>query len=327
MGVLSGPFLDLQDGPAGTDATPVIFNVRPGSSARQVAEDLLRAGLIRSSVQFLAQVEASRLDKDLVAGDYELKKTMSAREVLQAIASGAKRRLDLTTIAEGWRAEETALFLEARGVVSAKAFMEQVAGTGSAVRLPDGAETFEGYLYPETYEFPPHARPDEVLQAFVDEFNRRVDRSMRAEAAKRSLSVHELVVLASIIEREAVEPEERRRISAVIHNRLRLGMSLQMDPTVQYALVPFGALAVPGGFWKAPLLESDLRTLSAYNTYSVRGLPPGPICSPGLASLQAAADPEPGSWLFFVARGDGGHIFAYTLEEHLANVARVRSRR
>jgi UPF0755 protein len=138
------------------------------------------------------------------------------------------------------------------------------------------------------------------------------------------MTVHELVTLASIIEREAVEPEERPKVSAVLHNRLDLGMPLEADPTVQYALLPFGSLSAPSGFWKAPLSSQDLQVGSSYNTYQRDGLPPGPICSPGLAALQAAANPAEGPWLYFFAKGDGSHLFATTLDEHLQNIARVR---
>lgn len=318
---------DAPQSPAGTDPTPVNFAIRPGSSARQVAEDLRRAGLIRSAAQFLAIAEGSHLDKDLQAGNYELRKTMTAREILGALASGGARKPDLVTIAEGWRAEEVALALEERGVVRAAAFMEAVAGHGGGVALPADASSFEGYLFPETYEFRSNAAVDDVLRTFLQQFDRRVDVELRAQAGAEGLSTHQLVTLASIIEREAVEPEERARISAALHNRLELGMTLDADPTVQYALAPFGVLSPSTGFWKAPLTGADLEVASSHNTYANSGLPPSPICSPGLAALRAAANPEPGPWLYFVARGDGSHLFASTLDEHLANVSRVRSPR
>lgn len=314
---------DANDSPVGTDPSPVNFAVRPGSSARQVAEDLLRVGLIRSPAGFLALAERSRLDKDLQAGNYELRRTMSASEILRALASGAARRLDLVTIAEGWRAEEVALFLDGRGVISAEQFMEAVAGRTGTLPLPLGAPSFEGYLFPETYEFKPNSSPEDVLRVFLQQFEERVDGSLRAQAGAQGLSIQQLVTLASIIEREAVEPEERPQIAGVLHRRLDLGMPLEADPTVQYALIPFGLVSSAAGFWKAPLSGADLQVVSSYNTYAAPGLPPGPICSPGMASLRAAANPEPGPWLFFVARGDGSHLFSRTLDEHVANVARA----
>jgi UPF0755 protein len=130
-----------------------------------------------------------------------------------------------------------------------------------------------------------------------------------------------LVILASIIEREAMEPSERKQIAAVFHNRLARGMALEADPTVQYGLVPPGLLSASNGFWKPELHGSDLALASPYNTYAFSGLPPGPICSPGYEALQAAADPDVGPWLYFVSGGDGSHLFASSLTEHLRNVA------
>jgi UPF0755 protein len=131
------------------------------------------------------------------------------------------------------------------------------------------------------------------------------------------------VTLASIVEREAQRPEERAQIAAVFHNRMRRGMPLQADPTTQYSLIPFGRL-VDRPYWKGALTQADLDTESPYNTYKVNGLPPGPIANPGLASIRAAAIPADGPWLYFVARGDGSHLFSDTLDGHLANLAEAR---
>jgi UPF0755 protein len=287
-----------------------------------VAEDLQRAGLIRSSVQFLAIAEAAQAAKDLQAGTYQLRKTMTPREILGALSSGATRRPDLVTIAEGWRAEEVGVFLESRGVVSASEFAATVVGAPNGPPLPTGASNFEGYLFPDTYEFKPGSTADSVLRTLLAQFDRALTPQVRADAALHGLTIHQLVTLASIVEREAVEPGERARVAAVLHNRLDVGMALEADPTVQYALLPFGTLSSPAGFWKAPLSVADLEVNSRYNTYIYNGLPPGPICSPGFAALEAAANPEDGPWLFFMARGDGSHAFAATFQEHLSNVAR-----
>jgi UPF0755 protein len=164
-------------------------------------------------------------------------------------------------------------------------------------------------------------REEEVVRRLVGQFERQVGEEIRSKAQQRGLSVHQLVTLASIIEREALRADERPWISAVYHNRLQRGVPLEADPTVQYALVAPGTRSVPSGFWKANLAPDDLRVGSLYNTYQAVGLPPGPICSPGVASIEAAASPFDGPWMYFVARGDGSHAFAATLEEHLRNVA------
>lgn len=317
---------EINEAPVSDDPSPVLFAVRPGTSAAAVAEDLRKAGLIRSPARFRFLAESANLDTKLRAGSYELRRTMSAREILDALVSGQARRADLVTIPEGWRAEEIALLLEASGIVSADAFLKAVAGGATSQPLPVGASSFEGYLFPDSYEFPASALPGEVLSRFLEQFERRVDQTIRARALERGLSLQQLVTLASIIEREAVDPGERHRIAAVFYNRLARGMWLEADPTVQYALIPFGSVQVPTGFWKRTLERGDLTLASPYNTYRYPGLPPGPICSPGLRSLEAATDPEEGPWLYFVARGDGSHLFAATLDEHVRNVTQVGSR-
>lgn len=311
------------DAPASDDPSSVYFAVRPGASARQVADDLQRAGLITSAVRFRSLAESTGLDKRLQAGSFELRRNMTQAEVLGGLTGSAARRPSLVTIAEGWRAEEVALSLEAQGIVPAAGFIEAVSARRGSLPLPPGASSFEGYLFPDSYEFASNPTAEDVVGQLVDQFYTRVDGAMRSQAADRGLTVHELVTVASIIEREAVDPSERPRIARVVYNRLAAGMNLEADPTVQYALVPFGVLAAIGGYWRTELAAADLRVASPYNTYIQSDLPPGPICSPGLASLQAAANPEPGPWLYFVAKGDGSHLFATNLRDHLANAALV----
>ncbi|MBM2809418.1 MAG: aminodeoxychorismate lyase [Chloroflexi bacterium] len=310
---------------AGSDPTPELFVVPPGASAATVAVALERAGLIRSGRAFRTQAEARGLDGRLGAGEYELRQTMTVSEILDVLAASRTRQGGLTTIPEGWRAEEVATYLDARGIVDRESFLRVVAGDGTDVRFPPGATSFEGYLFPDSYALPPHASADDILRLMVGQFDSKVDASLRARAAENGLSPHGMVTLASIIEREAMVSDERRQIAAVFHNRLDLGMPLQADPTIQYALVPFGQMGPDLDYWRRDLTALNLRTPSPYNTYQTTGLPPGPICSPGLASLQAAADPTHDPWLYFVAMGDGTHLFARTLDEHLRNVARAEA--
>lgn len=171
------------------DPTPVQFSVRPGASAAQVAEDLRRAGLIRSPARFRFIAGAANLDTELKAGSFELRRNMSAREILDELVSGRTRRPELVTIREGWRAEEIALFLEASGTVRASAFLEAVGGRTNGVPLPEGATSFEGYLFPESYEFPPRPAPAEVLDRFLQQFDLQVDKGIRSAARARGLSM------------------------------------------------------------------------------------------------------------------------------------------
>lgn len=320
----------IDDRPVSDDSTPVSFLVRPGARASEIGEELERAGLIRSSTAFRVHVELQGVGRRLSVGEYELRRNMSVPEIVDTLGAGRTRVTGLVTIPEGWRAEEIAQYLELRGVVSAAAFLEAVAGRGGGAGvppLPEGTSTFEGYLFPESYDFGRNATPEEILRRMVAEFQRRGHTPLRGRASATGFSVHQLVTLASIIEREAVHPEDRPRIAAVYHNRLALGMALQADPTVQYALVPFGTLSLDATYWKRDLTAADLAIASPYNTYRTPGLPPAPIANPGAASLEAAASPAEGGWLYFVATRDGSHLFADTIEQHNANVARARAPR
>jgi UPF0755 protein len=284
-------------------------------------------GLIRSARAFRLRVELRGMERLLRTGDYQLRRSMNLDEILATLTAGrGGPTADLVTIPEGWRAEEVAELLEARGIVAAPTFMELVVAgpADGAPPLPPGATSFEGYLFPDSYDFGHNPTPESVLRTLVGQFDRRVDAGIRSTAAAHGLSVHGLITLASIVEREAMEPDEREDIAAVYHNRLDRGMPLQADPTVQYALLPFGTLAPDALYWRRDLGADDLTVDSPYNTYRVSGLTPGPICNPGLAAIRAAAEPADSPWLYFVARGDGSHLFARTLDEHLRNVARIR---
>jgi UPF0755 protein len=186
---------------------------------------------------------------------------------------------------------------------------------------PAGA-SLEGYLFPDTYQVSPDVTAADLIQRMLRTFDQRVASQMRQQAAARGLTVHQWVTLASIVEREAVIASERPVIASVYLNRLELGMKLDADPTVQYAL---GYQAQTRSWWKRPLLLEDLEVKSPYNTYKNPGLPPGPIANPGLASLRAVVEAPDTDYYYFVANkqaGDGSHVFARTIEEHQRNIAR-----
>ncbi len=314
------------DRPASEDPTTYVFLVRPGASANEIGSDLERQGLIKSATAFRIQIELRNAANRLSVGEYELRRNMTVGEIVDALSQGRTRRTGMVTIPEGWRAEEIAQYLEASGVVPATEFMEAVAGEDiDGPPLPRGASSFEGYLFPDTYELGRDVAADVVLGRFLAEFERVVDPDLRSAAVERGLTVHELVTLASIVEKEASRPEERAEIAAVFENRLDRGMFLQADPTVQYALVPGGVVSPSTTYWKHELTFDDLQRESPYNTYRRTGLPPGPISNPGLASLEAVANAPDRPWLYFVARADGSHLFAETLDAHNRNVAQVRA--
>jgi UPF0755 protein len=319
----------MGDSPASDDATSVRFTVPQGASAAEIGQSLEQAGLVRSGAAFRLQAEVRRVSSRLNAGDYDLRPNMTVAEILDTLIAGEVRSGSLVTIPEGWRAEEIANLLDSRGIVDGSSFMEIVEGRRpiEGLALPEGAPSFEGYLFPETYDYGREPSAESVVRMMVKEFERNVMPKIRASATAQGLSLHEAVTLASIIEREAVQASERPRVSSVFHNRLRRGMPLEADPTAQYALVSFGTLRLAEPYWKAQLSPSDLAMQSPYNTYRVAGLPPGPICNPGLAAIEAATDPTDDPFLYFVALGDGSHLFGRTLDEHLRNIARAREHR
>jgi UPF0755 protein len=312
------------DGPVSADSTPVTFRVEPGQSAARIGDALQAQGLVRSAQVFRLLVEQEGVAGRLAAGEYELSPSMSAREVVAALAGGRVRRGVSFTVPEGWRAEEIAWKLNAISPGAGDDYLSAVydaEGFAADLGLPQGA-SLEGFLFPDTYEWRPQDGARPLVGRMVSEFMRRFDSRRRDEALARGLSVRDAVTLASIVEREAMLPEERPLIAAVYYNRLAIDMPLQADPTVQYALAEPEVPAPGDSLWKRELSLADLDIGSPYNTYRNRGLPFGPICNPGLASLDAVARPATTDALYFVARSDGSHVFARTLDEHLANVRR-----
>jgi UPF0755 protein len=258
----------------------------------------------------------------LLAGDYELTADMRPSEILGRLQQGVTRG-DRLVIPEGWRSAQIADMLARDGLTSRQAFLEATnrVNMDSSFNRPAGM-AIEGYLFPDTYYVAKGASAADITDMMVRNFEKRFDYGLRQRAIERKLAVHQVVTMASIVEREAMIASERPAIAGVYFNRLSVGMPLQADPTVQYALA--GVDPSPGEYWKKELTLEDLKTDSPYNTYIKKGLPPGPICNPGLASLQAALNPASHDFLFFVARPDGSHIFTRTYEEHLKNVQQQR---
>jgi UPF0755 protein len=315
------------DGPVSNDSTAVTFRVEPGQSAARIGEALQAQGLIRSAQVFRLLVEQEGAGGRLAAGEYELSPSMSAREVVAALAGGRVRRGLSVTVPEGWRAEEIAWKLNAVAPGTGDDYLGAVYDPQSfaaELDLPPGA-SLEGFLFPDTYEWRPQDGAKPLVDRMVQEFLQKFDGRRREQAAALGLTLREAVTLASIVEREAMLPDERPLIAGVYYNRLAQDMPLQADPTVQYALADAQVPAPGDALWKRDLSLSDLDVGSPYNTYRRRGLPAGPICNPGLGSLDAVAQPASTDALYFVARSDGSHVFARTLDEHNANVRREQA--
>lgn len=311
------------------DSRPVVYTVRPGMSAIEIGEELYEKGLIRSPLTFRTLVEARGVGSRIESGDYRVSPSMTTGEIVTVLSRGASRSGVTVTIPEGWRAEQAAQKVEALNIARADEVLTLVrggagAGLPLAEPLPAGA-TLEGYLFPETYEVAKDATARALVEMMARQFDKAVTPKLRQQVQARGLTLHQAVTLASIVEREAAIPAEQPIIASVYLNRLRRNMPLQADPTVQFAVASANlAEALGFGYWKHELSRTDLQLPSPYNTYVQRGLPPGPICSPGLAALEAVASPDETEYLFFVAKGDGSHVFAKTDTEHAANVERYR---
>jgi len=313
--------------PTTTPGESVIITIQEGESAQDVAEKLEDEGIIASGLLFRVLVALEGYEHKLVAGDYEFDKGMPTLEVLERIRRGQTAPL-VVTIREGVRAEEIAELMEEKNVVSAEDFLEAIKNwyEFSFLYTKPYWANLEGYLFPDTYFFNRNMTAEEVVQQILENFDQRVDSELRQEADVAGLSMYSVLTLASIVEREAQVPDERPVIAAVFLKRLRRGMPLEADPTVQYALGNDPASVAEYGYWKQELTQTDLEVDSPYNTYRNTGLPRGPICNPGLDSIEAVIRPAETNYLYFVARADGSHVFAETLEEHLHNIEQYGGR-
>jgi UPF0755 protein len=241
---------------------------------------------------------------------------MTAMDVLTKIAQGEVDLVPLT-FPEGLTIAEMGKLFEQAGFGTAATFVA-AAREGTLIHdLDPQAQDLEGYLFPDTYALARGTDAPHVIRAMVDRFRRKLTPEIRTAAAARELSVRQLVTLASIVEKETGRADERPMVASVYANRLKIGMALQCDPTVIYALQRAGR-------FDGNLRRDDLQFDSPYNTYRYPGLPPGPVAAPGQASLQAAAQPAESEFIFFVSRNDGSHAFARNLAEHNANVQKFQ---
>lgn len=306
--------------PAKPGLEQVELLVLEGSNASQVAAQLVELGVIDDPELLINYLHYRGLDRGIEAGSYLLSGSMSVVDIAQELQRATPEQ-NLFTIPEGWRAGQIVQALSQTGRDElALQFREAAAGRPDgysfSASLPSQGG-LEGFLFPDSYQLLPETTGVQLALAMLDNFEARVSDDLRAGFDSQGLTLYQGVTLASIVEREAVVADERARIASVFLNRLALGMKLDADPTVQYAL----GQQPDGSWWKAALTRSDLELDSPYNTYLYPGLPPSPIANPGLASLQAVAFPEATTFLYFRAAcdGSGRHNFAVTFEEHVAN--------
>lgn len=309
--------------PVSDDPAPVPFTVEVGENAATVAARLSEQQLITDQDVFRLFLRYNQLDASLEAGDYELRRNMNMREIAQALQKANFEEV-VITIPEGWRAEQVAEHLTQQNIMDGSLFLATVRqGTGVEHPLladrPAGA-SYEGYLFPDTYRLPIKATPEDLIGRMVENMASKIPPNALDLAAAQGYSFYEIMTIASIVEREAVIPDERPSIASVYLNRLVEGMYLQADPTVQYAM---GYQTDSGQWWKTPVtLEEYAQVNSPYNTYMNPGLPPGPIANPGASSINATLQPAETTYLFFMGcGGEGAHLFAVDFATHEANVA------
>ncbi len=290
-----------------------------GAPFQEIARRMEEAGIVRSRhlMTLLARYEG--ITRNVRRGVYALHTRMTVWDVLEALKSGKVIEYQVV-IPEGYTAGQIGRLLEDVGFTERRTFLRWVrdpAFAESLLGVP--ARSLEGFLFPDTYYFPKGEPVEQAIRQMVRRYREVFAPQWLAEAEAMGMTEHQVVTLASIIERETGIPEERPLVSAVFHNRLRKGMPLQADPTVIYGLILAGS-------FDGNLLKEDLRHPSPYNTYRHKGLPPGPIANPGKAALEAALRPAKVSYLYFVSKNDSTHYFSETLREHNRAVAKYQMR-
>jgi UPF0755 protein len=305
------------------DATSeeVDFVVAQGESVTSITRRLTEQGLISNPGGFRTFLQYTGIDVSIQAGDYQLSPAMAPIEIARSLQDATPTELPFRILA-GWRLEEIAEAMPTSGLnITPEDFLlaaqRRAQNFGLSPDLPSGA-SLEGFLYPDMYTIPREATADDLIATFTVNFEANLDLDLVSAYNRQGLTLFQAITLASIIEREAIVPEESPLIASVFLNRLAIGMKLDADPTVQYAL---GYNTQQGTWWTNPLSLADLEFDSPYNTYLYTGFPPGPISNPGPAALRAVAFPAQTPYYYFRAACDGSqrHVFARTFEEHKAN--------
>jgi UPF0755 protein len=305
------------------DSTPVTFVVNNEETVESVANRLEEQGIIRSGWYFQMRMRLGSSDSQLRAGQYQLSPDMAVSEIIGEMTTSGTVGSVTVRFQEGWRTEQYAEQLVEVGLIDdpnefLNAISENQWDYDFLTTRPADAQ-LEGYLFPDTYEFRGDATPEEIIHTLLETFETRVPPELQELADDLGYNFHNVITIASIIEREAVVAEERPVIASVFYNRMDQTMPLQADPTVQYVV------GSPGSWWPE-ITQNDINRMAPHNTYQRPGIPPWPICNPGLASIEAALQPEVTDYLFFVATGDGSgaHRFAQTYEEHQQNIELAR---
>jgi UPF0755 protein len=300
----------------GYEGTEQFVELPQGTGSVAIGERLVAAGVVRDTPTFRVALWMSHRGRHLKAGEYRFDRAMTPFEIIDKIARGDVFVISVT-FPEGLTFAEMARIFESHGLGTAESFVKAARDPAPIHEIDPAARDLEGYLFPETYALPRHTDAARLTRMMVARFEKVFTPELRQAAAARTLTVRQAVTLASIVEKETAKAEERPLVAAVYTTRLRIGMPMQCDPTVIYGLVKAGR-------YDGNIHKVDLSFDSPYNTYRYPGLPPGPIASPGRASLDAAVHPAAADYLYFVSRNDGTHEFARTLEEHNRNVQKFQ---
>ncbi len=302
--------------PADPSGTVKPFTVFPGETFREIARRLDQENIVQSAWKLRWYARLKGDEKRIQAGEYALSAALTPAAILESLVSG-RVILHRVTIPEGFTLSRIATLLAQKGIVDRDRFIQAATDPNIARRLGVNAPSLEGYLFPETYYFPRPASPETVLSAMVKAFFRAFKPQWKRDAAKAGFSLHQIVILASMIEKETGAAFERPLIASVFYNRLRKKMRLQSDPTVIYGMKNFDG----------NLTRKDLERPTPYNTYQIFGLPPGPIANPGAGALRAAVYPAKTRFLYFVSKNDGTHFFSESLREHRSAVSKHQKKR
>ena len=290
--------------------------IKPGQQFKTVPEHLHQLGLLKKPFKFKLYARLKQLDKRIKAGEYLLSSDMSPKEILDKLVSGKVRQHKIT-IPEGYSLAQIAAVVSSAGFATKDVFMKSGHDPNLVHAFGIHADSFEGYLFPDTYYFSRGITVEKIISAMVKRFHSQFKLEWKQQARTIGFSIHEIVTLASIIEKETGAPSERHLISSVFHNRLKKKMRLESDPTVIYGIDGFDG----------NITREHLNTHTPYNTYRNRGLPPGPIANPGSAAIEAALYPDDTSYLFFVSKKDGTHKFSTTISEHNRAVRKYQLRK
>ncbi len=304
------------DRPAGPTATEKLFTITAGQGLRETAHALGREGLVSDALRFTVLARLDKKDKRIKAGEYFFSTAMTPNEILGQMVEG-RVHLYRLTIPEGFSMVQIAAAVAAAGLATENEFLAAAGSPTTAADLNIDAATMEKYLFPDTYYFPRGLDSHTIIATMVKQFEAAFKPAWHERAKAIGLSVHEVVTLASIIEKETGAAQERPLIASVFHNRLKKGMRLETDPTVIYGIPDFDG----------NIKRRHLETYTPYNTYKIKGLPPGPIASPGALAIQAALYPAQSDYLYFVSKKDGTHQFSKTIQAHNAAVRKYQLRK